>query len=106
MVFQLPQYRHSWRFRSKGVSEQKVALTNTMPVSNASVIRRAALEGLGIAMLSGWITEKDIADGGLIDLFPGYEFSALGFDTAAWALHKARGYLPAKIQVFIEYLMT
>ena len=106
LVFRLPQYQHSWRFRSKDVPEQEVVLSNTLPISNASVIRSAALEGLGVAMLSDWITDADVSAGTLIDLLPEYEFSAARFDTAVWVIHKARGYVPAKIQVFIEHLKT
>lgn len=106
LVFSLPQYRNTWRYRSKGVKEQEIELNRTMPISNALVIRRAALEGLGVAMLSNWTIDKDIEAGNLVDIFPEYEFSAEAFDTAVWAIHNARGYMPAKIQVFIEHLLN
>ena len=83
IVFPFAGYRSRWRFRSAGGSVDEVEPNVVLTVSNALAIRRAALDGLGVALLADWTIGDDLADGSLVDLFPDREASALDFDTAA-----------------------
>lgn len=104
IVFPLPGYRSQWRFRDPAGHIRKVDVSDTLTVSNALAIRRAALEGLGVALLGDWTIDSDIENGDLVDLFPGIEASAANFDTAAWILYPSRGYVPVKTRAFIDHL--
>ncbi len=104
IVFPLPGYRSQWRFRDKAGRIRKVNVSDTLAVSNALAIRRAVLEGLGVALLGDWTIGGDIENGDLVDLFPGFEASAANFDTAAWILYPSRGYVPVKTRAFIDHL--
>ena len=105
LFFALPRFGTAWRFRSSPdtpVTEvhPRAALTTT----NALALRRAALEGLGVAMLADWTIEDDLKEGRLIDLFPGVEGSATDFDTAVWTVHASREHVPARLRAFLDQI--
>ena len=104
LVFPFAGYRSEWRFRSADGHIESIAVPNTMTISNALALRRAALDGLGIALLADWTISEDLAEGNLLDLFPAHEASAADFDTAAWIIYPSRSYVPAKTRLLIDHL--
>jgi DNA-binding transcriptional LysR family regulator len=68
---------------------------------NWEVLREWALAGLGIALKSTWDVYRNLQDGSLVALFPGYSFHS---DVAIYAVYPHRRHLPAKTRVFIEFL--
>ena len=104
IVFPFSGYRSQWRFRKKGGKPEVVDVPGQLVISSALAIRRAVLEGLGVALLADWTIGDDLATGRLTDMFPEYEFSAANFDTAAWILYPSRAYVPVKTRVLIDYL--
>lgn len=104
LCFTLPGYRSRWRFRRGEAPVVEVAVRASLAMSNALVLRRAALDGHGPALLADWTVEEDIASGRLVDLLPDWEASAESFDTAAWLLYPSRAYVPVKTRVFIDHL--
>ena len=59
------------------------------------------MAGLGVALKSTWDVRRQLEDGSLVPLLPGYDF---GTDVAIYAVYPHRRYLPAKTRVFIDYL--
>lgn len=105
IIFALPRFGPAWRFRT--TSDSAVIEVHPHPalaISNALAIRRAALEGLGIALLANWTIADDLEQGKLIDLFPSYEGSATDFDAAVWTAYSSRHYMPARLRVFLDYV--
>lgn len=99
----LPDYRTEWRFR-QGQAEMVVGVTGPILISNALVLRAAARNGLGPALLADWMTDADLANGALVDLFPDHDVTATSFDTGAWLLYPSRTYLPTKVRAVIDFL--
>ena len=108
LAFALPGHRSRWRFRRRGTDRDDdvddVEPTGTLAISNALGLRRAALDGLGVALLADWTVDDDVAAGALVDLFPDRDASPTGFDTAAWIVYPERAYVPAKLRAFIDCL--
>lgn len=104
LVFPLSGYRTRWRFREPGGMAEGVAVHPTLTVSNALALRRAALEGMGVALLAGWTVADDLAAGSLIDLFPSLEASAADFDTAVWIVRPTGAYTPRKATALVDHL--
>lgn len=104
--FPFDGYRSKWLFQRGNDKVFEIDITPHMTISNALSIRRAAIEGMGVALLSDWTIEKHIANGELIDLFPNHEVSAGNFETAAWILYPSKQYLPTKTRVFIDYIRS
>lgn len=104
LLFALPDFRSRWLFRERGEEAARdVPVSGSLLASNALALHRAALDGLGIALLADWLIADDLATGALIDLFPGQEVAANSFDTAAWLLYPSRSYLPRKTRAMIDF---
>ncbi|MEM8799214.1 MAG: LysR family transcriptional regulator [Pseudomonadota bacterium] len=104
-LFALPRFGSFWRFRTKpGAPIDEVQPRSALTISNALAIRRAALDGLGVALLADWTIDEDVANGRLIDLFPNLKGSATQFDTSAWIVYPSRSYVTARLRAFIDHL--
>lgn len=107
LFFSLPGVPPDWRFRKNERSAVRIASPNTgLTISNALALRRAALDGLGLALLADWTIADDVDDGALVPLFTDWEASISGFDTAAWVVYPSRTYVPARLRVFIDHLRS
>lgn len=105
LLFRLPLFRTAWCFRGTGLDGTIEALPRpSMTISNALALRRAALDGLGVALLADWTIAEDLSAGNLVDLFPDLEVSAGQFDSAAWIIYLSRAYMPVRMRKFIDHL--
>lgn len=104
--FPLPGYRDRWLFRDGGAETAEVPVSGWLLISNALAQRRAAMDGLGVALLANWLVTEQLAKGSLVDLFPHHEVTATTFDSGVWALYPSRAYLPQRVRVLIEFLRT
>ena len=98
----LPDFRTTWRFRDDA-GTQDVAIDGTLISSNPLMIREAARQGLGPALLANWLVAGDLKSGRLVDLFPTFDVTATSFDTGVWALYPSRSYLPAKTRAALDF---
>ncbi|MGZ9722370.1 LysR family transcriptional regulator [Rhizobium miluonense] len=77
-----------------------VAINGTLEVNSPHATLRAALSGLGIAVVPDFIGRKAIESGQLLTLFNDY----LPTDRGIYAVYPHRRYLPAKVRIFVDYL--
>ena len=61
-------------------------------------------DGLGIAQLPHFLAKKGLEDGSLVSLFP--HFRAPQHNSGVYVIFPKREYLPAKVRVFIDYLVS
>lgn len=104
LLFPLPEFRSRWRFRDRAGRVGAVPVHGDIIISNALALKRAALAGLGPALLADWMIRGDMAAGRLIDLFPDHDVAATSFDAGAWLLYPSRAFLPGKVRVTIDFL--
>jgi DNA-binding transcriptional LysR family regulator len=102
--FPLPGYRTQWSFRERGGAVQHVAVRGWLVMSTALALHRAALDGLGPALLSDWLVDGDLKTGRLIDLFPQHDATATNFDSAVWLLYASREHLPRRVRAFVDFV--
>ena len=91
----------TWEYRDTGGKPGSVRVSGRYVCDNWEVLREWALAGLGIALKSTWDVHRQLEDGSLVALFPGYAFHS---DVAIYAVYPHRRFLPAKTRVFIEFL--
>ncbi len=103
LLFSFPEFRTRWLFRT-GDAMEEVAVHPSLLVTNALVLRAAAIAGHGPAMLADWLIGEDIASGRLVALFPDRDVTATSFDTAAWLLYPSRVHMPARVRAVIDFL--
>lgn len=105
LLLPLPGYRSHWRFR-RGAEVLEVPVTGRVTASSPLALHRAARDGMGPALLAGWIVDRDVGAGRLVECLPGWEASAADFDTAAWLVYPSRDYVPGKVRAMIDHLVT
>jgi DNA-binding transcriptional LysR family regulator len=91
----------SWEYKGPDGRPSAVRVQGRYACDNWEVLREWALAGLGIALKSTWDVYRQLQDGSLIPLLPGYVFYS---DVAIYAVYPHRRFLPAKTRVFIEFL--
>ncbi len=104
LLFSMPGYRSSWKFRNQSNVDIKVPVSGHLLVSHGLTMTACAISGLGPALLPDWLCRDEINNGLLIDLFPDYQCTATDFDTAAWLVYPSRAYLPSKVRIFVDFL--
>ena len=77
-----------------------VQVSGTFKSSSNSVIRHAALHGLGIALVGEYVVEADIKAGRLVKLLDGYTLPA----RILHVLYQKDRYQPLRARLFIDYL--
>ncbi|RWD59435.1 MAG: LysR family transcriptional regulator [Mesorhizobium sp.] len=91
----------NWRFRGEGEESMSVAVSGPIEVNSPIVARAAAVSGLGFAMLPDFIAAPDVASGKLVTALNDRILSGTGI----FAVYPHRRYLPAKVRVFVDFLV-
>lgn len=107
LLFNLRAYRTRWLFRDVSDadgSEQSVPIQGDLTLAPAGSLLSAAMAGLGPALLPDWLVSAAVANGSLVQLFPGYAATATSFDTGAWVVYPSRSYLPHKVRAMVDFL--
>ena len=101
IVHSLPGGERAWHFeREAGVVS--VEVNGSLRFDNENAIRKAALAGLGVALLPTYIVGDDLREGRLRLVLPELE----GPRMALFATYLPNRYLAAKVRVFVDYLVA
>ena len=63
-------------------------------------VRKAALAGMGVALVSSWVVQEDLADGRLVQLLPQWQAPPLPI----WLTYPWASYYPARLQHFFTMI--
>jgi DNA-binding transcriptional LysR family regulator len=74
-----------------------------LATNSSEVVREAVLGGVGIALRSTWDIGPELAAGALQRVLPEYEGSR---NVAIHALYPSKQFLPAKVRLFIDFLVS
>jgi len=78
-----------------------IPTVNWVLVANdVALVREAAREGMGVAVMPGYAVTGDLAEGRLVEVLPAYPLGGLG----VYAMHTPGRRTPAKVRAFIEVL--
>lgn len=92
---------NNWRFIGPGGGAPfSVSVESRLEVNSPIAAMRAAVAGLGIAMLPDFVARPAIESGELVTLFGDF----MPTDRGIYAIYPHRRYLPAKVRVFVDYL--
>ena len=90
-------------WRIEGPEGNRHVRTNGNIRSNSGeVIREALISGLGLGLRSTWEVGKEIKSGVLKVVMPQYRGSS---NLAVYAVYPSRDFMPARVNVFIEFLV-
>ncbi len=92
--------REEWSFPS-GDGPIVVPVSGNFIVDNVIALRTALLGGLGVAVMPRSIVSSDLKRGRLVPLLKAHPFEEIG----VYALHAHGRHVPAKVRVFIDFLV-
>lgn len=107
LLFSYGAKRHSWRLRQgqgQGPQDHEVEVRGNLNVNNSEMLRQAALGGMGLALLPGWLIRQDLDDGALVGVLPGYQANPGDMDVGIYAVYPASRRGSSKIRVFTDML--
>lgn len=91
----------SWSLVHRDGRQASVRIRPHVHASNGDILRDLAAQGLGVIVQPDFIVEKDIAAGRLEPILEGWNMP----DFSLYAVYLSRKFLPAKVRVFIDYLV-
>ncbi len=106
LTFPLPGFRSIWKFRLKNNPQrvEQVNIKSRLTVNLGLVLKKCAIDGAGLALLSDWLIGSSFEDGELVNVFPEHQVTATEFETMAWIVYPSRTYIPEKVRVFTTFL--
>ncbi len=97
--FAFEQVRHSWPL-SWGDEKGDVPITSRMISNNGSVLRFAALAGMGIMVRSSFTLEDDFTSGRLVQLFKGHHLGMMPVNL----VYPSRRLMSCKVRTFVDFM--
>ena len=95
----LVSWGNAWRLiGARG--EERVAVSGVLRSNNAEILRSAALDGLGIALLPSWAVGDELAKGRLKRVLPAWEPPA----SSIYAVYPGNRLMTAKVRAFVDHL--
>ena len=91
----------NWPFKGDDDDTTSVAVSGPIEVNSPMVARAAAVSGLGFAVLPDFIAAPDIMSGRLVSVLDDRILQGGGI----FAVYPHRRYLPAKVRVFVDFLV-
>ena len=95
------RWRANWPFVNENGEPMAVAVPSRMEVNSPLTTRAAAVAGLGFAMLPDFVARPELESGRLVSVLDRWTQHGGG----VYAVYPHRRYLPAKIRVFVDYLV-
>lgn len=91
---------HEWRFR-KGRDRYVVPVRPRLTASDGTVLREAAVAGLGLAVLPAFMVAPHVADGRLALVLEGARRAEIGIHVA----YAHREHVPRRLRLFVDHLV-
>ncbi|RMA59609.1 DNA-binding transcriptional LysR family regulator [Acidovorax sp. 100] len=102
LAFSHPSGKATWRVTGPEGAPAEVQVTGRFSGNTAQALRKAALAGLGIALLPSTLTQRDLRAGLLVPMLPGYHRQGHGVHM----VYPSRRYLPLAVSAFIELVIS
>jgi DNA-binding transcriptional LysR family regulator len=99
--FAFEQLRHSWPVSygdEKG--EGDIPITSRMISNNGTILRHAALSGMGIMVRSSFTLEDDFTSGRLVQLLKGYHLGMMPINL----VYPSRRLMSYKVRSFVDFM--
>jgi DNA-binding transcriptional LysR family regulator len=102
LLYSNQPYGLEWRLKSSTNERLTVRLGESrLRANNGDIIRQAALQGVGVAILPTFFVGEDLRQGRLVRLCPDWE----GIGGEVCLLWPHSRFTPAKVRVFVDYMV-
>ena len=99
--FAHPGGHATWRLTGPGGVEEEVQVAARFSGNTAQALRRAAVAGMGIALLPHTLVSSDLKAGRLVQVLPDYRSTGSGLNV----LYPSRRHLPLAVAAFIDLVI-
>jgi DNA-binding transcriptional LysR family regulator len=89
----------NWELKGSG-EKTTVRVSGTLRTNGTLIIRRAAIEGLGIAVLREYLVSDDLRKGSLVRVLEDYEMDK----RTVYLVYQKNLYQPLRIKIFMDHL--
>ena len=100
LVFAHPSGRATWRLVAHDGTNAEVQVAGRLSGNTVQVLRKAALAGLGIALLPSTMTRRELRAGLLVPVLPQFRREGHGVHL----VYASRRHLPSAVSAFIEFV--
>ena len=94
----------SWFYRDAG-GVRELRVSGSLQVNDVPMIRNAAIEGVGIALLPTWLVSDELSTGRIKRILPEYDLTPTGFDPGLYAVFPRTPQMAPKMRVFLDFLI-
>lgn len=101
LVFGHPSGKATWRVLGPDAESAEVQVSGRFSGNTAQALRKAALAGLGIALLPSTLTRQDLRAGRLVPVLPQYHRQGHGVHM----VYPSKHYLPPAVAAFIDLVI-
>jgi DNA-binding transcriptional LysR family regulator len=102
ILFDQPDYLNRWPFKHPDGTIERVRVRGTARSDSGDALYQLLLNGLGVAWAADFLALPDVAAGRLVPLLGPFAFDER---TPVHAVYPQRRHLPAKVRVFIDFLL-
>ncbi len=102
LVYSLLRVSQEWRFRARGGAELSAPIEARFRAQSGAMLRRAALAGMGLAVLPRFMIADDLAAGRLRPVLPSFVPAKLGI----YAVYPHGKRVPSKTRAFVDLLVA
>jgi DNA-binding transcriptional LysR family regulator len=95
--------RPGWRFLRDGETVE-VPVRGRLVANSADVLRQAALDGAGIALLADWLVGEDVKEGRLTALLADFEGNPGPMDVGIHAVYQPNRRGSGKVRAFVDFI--
>jgi DNA-binding transcriptional LysR family regulator len=90
-----------WHFIDRKGQPATVRVSGNLITNSGEMLRSATLDGIGVALMAGFMVQRDLERGRLVRLLPEYRPVELTMN----AVYPHRHHLSAKVRTFIDMLV-
>lgn len=101
LAFSHPSGKATWRVTGPDGAQAEVQVAGRFSGNTAQALRKAALAGLGIALLPSTLTQRDLRAGLLVPVLPQYHRQGHGVHM----VYPSRRYLPLAVSAFMDLVI-
>ena len=102
LTFTTHSHHVDWRFETNGEKPRSVRVTGTLRTNDLTVLRNAAIGGLGIVRISSFFTWTALRSGDLVPLLTDYETQ----ENEVRAVYPAARHLSPTVRAFVDHLVA
>ena len=93
-----------WRFMDAEKRIDEVPVRGSVQTDFGYALVVLAKADVGIALLPDWAVHRELADGQLVRLLPGYKVSHVDFENGVYAVFPASRQTSFKLRLFVDFL--